>query len=590
VGAESRYTPEELRRMGGRVVEQMINTLGQPADTRWQTDAGQVLARLRRSAGESRRTITIHVVNNDTVNAVAIPGGYIVVNSGLLTHIDSIAALEAGSDAARRRERYLGYVAAVIGHELAHHELGHTDDVRGLLARADTTRHVDRSREATLERVMNNPTLLADLAHTRDQELAADRTGALYLLRGGWSIQSAMDLFRAFDTIERTEGSSAIAQISWLSDHPRAAEREGKLEILRGTLKIDQAKFDDAVTLVRNGVMLDTAITLLDTVIAHFPNLTEARHARASALHRKFFRGLSPQQLQVRSSIPTYDVNLLPEIKQGLPAASRAALDRARREYRTILAQRLVPYALSNLAVLDAYAGDLATARSRADSALRFDTTDAAIRLNQGAVRFLAKDYRGALQAFQSAQTLDGSSHPYFVYDIGRTLLALGDSARGRALLQQYAEADDEGPWHDEALALAGGPASARPAGTSTRTSVRIIAAVTLRDSRAAVASALGQPDSVGVYEGRPVWQYVARGLTLVFGPQGVILMLMEKPETGAVDGVKVGDPTSRATAAWGQSEPVDGRLVFRRGDVAIGVQHEGGRIASLMVVLLQTN
>jgi predicted Zn-dependent protease len=123
-------------------------------------------------------------------SAIALPGGQVVVGSGILALVDSEDAL-----------------AVVIGHEMGHIENGDIDDD---LARIERTQHVV-------------PTHLADLSvdavtpdHTNAQELAADRSGLIFAAAAGYSPYAGVRLLELFQYIARAKtprpGALTLAQ------------------------------------------------------------------------------------------------------------------------------------------------------------------------------------------------------------------------------------------------------------------------------------------------------------------------------------------------------------------------------------------
>jgi predicted Zn-dependent protease len=81
-------------------IESALKMYDDPAVVKYIDDLGQ------RLAGVSRRaniTYTIKVVDTDDVNAFAVPGGYLYVNRGLISHAETESEL-----------------AGVMGHEVGH--------------------------------------------------------------------------------------------------------------------------------------------------------------------------------------------------------------------------------------------------------------------------------------------------------------------------------------------------------------------------------------------------------------------------------------------------------------------------------------
>ncbi|HZI02477.1 MAG TPA: M48 family metallopeptidase [Archangium sp.] len=151
----------------------------------------------------------VTVVDAPIVNAYCLPGGRIVVYTGLLK-------------AARRPEQ----VAGVLGHEMAHATLRHgleriaqsagavvalellLQDVGGLLAMA-----VELARHGVLT------------SYGREQETAADMEGAEMMLKAGMDPVALAEFF----AILQEQHGDVPDSLAWLSSHPQLAERQTEL-------------------------------------------------------------------------------------------------------------------------------------------------------------------------------------------------------------------------------------------------------------------------------------------------------------------------------------------------------------------------
>src|SRR5205814_8255757 len=128
-------------------------------------------------------------------------------NTGLTSQLTEFAASGQPSDSASVHARYLAYLAAVLGHELAHATLGHPDSTLDVAVRTMPRRVLGTGPaaiEARVRELLADSAFMARQRRARGNELAADQLGALYLLRAGWEIQDAMNLMRQFDAWERS--------------------------------------------------------------------------------------------------------------------------------------------------------------------------------------------------------------------------------------------------------------------------------------------------------------------------------------------------------------------------------------------------
>jgi predicted Zn-dependent protease len=151
------------------------------------------------------------LLDEPTVNAFALPGGFVYVTRGLLVRL--------GSD---------DELAAVIGHEA-----GHVSARHGVvqLRKQNTAR-----RSVGLFRVID-PNLrhiggiaartagLALLKYSRDDEHEADDLAIRYVQRGGWDRGA---LVRVFEVLTGLAQSGGEPTPPWLSTHPDPAERRDR--------------------------------------------------------------------------------------------------------------------------------------------------------------------------------------------------------------------------------------------------------------------------------------------------------------------------------------------------------------------------
>ena len=150
----------------------------------------------------------VTVVNSDLVNAAALPGGKVVVYSGLLA--------EAGS---------AEEVAGVLAHELCH--VLHRDSLRQLIGRLGSSALVGLILGGgDLAALAARAGELDHLAYGREQERAADRGGVALLARAGLPPQ-ALPAF--FERLQAKEGGRLP---EFLSTHPDTAARIAELRQL----------------------------------------------------------------------------------------------------------------------------------------------------------------------------------------------------------------------------------------------------------------------------------------------------------------------------------------------------------------------
>lgn len=206
--AEALISVEEERQLGDRVardLEEQVELVDDPEVQQYVQDLGDRIVQSAPDAPEGMAYRFQVIDAPDQINAVALPGGYIYVFSGLMLAVEDEAEL-----------------AGVLAHEVAH----------------VTRRHIAQQLVAQLGLEVlvglalgQDPGLVRQLAtavaaqgvftrFSRDHEREADFYGVQYLSRAGWSPHSYA---RFFDKLARAGEAPAV--LAFLQTHPAPSER-----------------------------------------------------------------------------------------------------------------------------------------------------------------------------------------------------------------------------------------------------------------------------------------------------------------------------------------------------------------------------
>jgi predicted Zn-dependent protease len=218
--------PATGRRQIMLISEQQEVEMGRQADAEVQASFGlypdegvqAYVSRLGKSlaAGSERPNLpwTFKVVDDPTVNAFALPGGYIYLTRGLMTHLNSEAEL-----------------VSVLGHEIGHVTARHSASLVsrsqlamlglgvGMIVRPELQRFGDLAQAGVG---------LMFLKFGRDAEREADDLGLRYLGRLGYDPREAVEVFSVLDRVSRQTGEGRLP--SWLSTHPAPEDRAQRLQ------------------------------------------------------------------------------------------------------------------------------------------------------------------------------------------------------------------------------------------------------------------------------------------------------------------------------------------------------------------------
>jgi len=190
------YAPEIEKELGGRIpndaVQNYIDSVGQ-----------------RIAAVSHKPSIEYHftAVEDDSVNAFALPGGYIFITKGMLAKLQNEQQL-----------------AAILGHEITHvvardtaaamsKEIG-ISLLLSAAASADTSQGVLTAADLARQ--------ILGLKYSRQDEYEADIGGLEYMVRAGYNPYGMLETMQI---LERESGSASVPE--FFSTHPSPANRQG---------------------------------------------------------------------------------------------------------------------------------------------------------------------------------------------------------------------------------------------------------------------------------------------------------------------------------------------------------------------------
>jgi predicted Zn-dependent protease len=216
--------------MGKEADQQVAAQLGLYDDESLQRYVSDIGMRLAKASERPELPWQFRVLDDPSVNALALPGGYVYITRGMLAHMTSEAQL-----------------AGVLGHEIGHVTARHAV-VRmskaqvaniGLLAGM-----IIRPDLQQLGQLASGGLELLFLKYSRDDENQADELGVRYMTRADYDPSTLPDVFRTLQKLGEAESRGKVP--GWLSTHPDpgnraqriaqmvqalpAADREGQVE------------------------------------------------------------------------------------------------------------------------------------------------------------------------------------------------------------------------------------------------------------------------------------------------------------------------------------------------------------------------
>ena len=206
--------------LGAAVVEHVARPASQCNDPARRQVIDDLLAKLIASVPDNPYKFRVLIVNDPTINALAAPGGYIVIFRGLL-------------EATRTPEELAGILAHELQHVLKRHStkllLQHVST--GLLMAAFLG---DVSGVASFG--LDAAQTLVLLRYSRGYEIEADEEGLKMLNAAAIDTRGIISFFK---TMKQKESDSP-AILKYLASHPDTGDRIARLESLAGDPKISK--------------------------------------------------------------------------------------------------------------------------------------------------------------------------------------------------------------------------------------------------------------------------------------------------------------------------------------------------------------
>ena len=244
--ADALVSPQEQDDYGNQQMRQM-RALGLVVDDAllesWLQDIGY---RLVAASAKPKQKYTFFMVKDDDINAFALPGGYIAVNTGLVT-------------ITRSESELAGVMAHEIGHITQNHLVRAFEESKKagpmmalVLLGAVAAGAGAHSGDALPAVLMGGQGLIMQkqINFTRADETEADRTGIQTLANAGYDPNAMASFFeRMSDAMRAGQGESIYSLPELLQSHPVTANRISDAKARAKALIDQQAKRPATATL-----------------------------------------------------------------------------------------------------------------------------------------------------------------------------------------------------------------------------------------------------------------------------------------------------------------------------------------------------
>jgi predicted Zn-dependent protease len=209
--------------MGKQGAQEVAQTIGLYDNANAQAYVAEIGKPIAAKSERPNLPWEFHVVDDASVNAFALPGGFIFVTRGLMTTINDEAEF-----------------ATVIGHEIGHVTNRHSVQMisKSQLAQLGLgIGSILSSDIAKFGQLAGAGLQVLFLKYSRDAENQADQAGFRYALNQGYDVREMPKVFQTLDRISQTSGGGKLPE--WLATHPNPGNRIKHIETMLDTVHTD---------------------------------------------------------------------------------------------------------------------------------------------------------------------------------------------------------------------------------------------------------------------------------------------------------------------------------------------------------------
>jgi len=200
--------------LGKQSHQEILATMGTYDDPELQAYVDRIGQRLAKASERPNLPWTFTVIDDPSVNAFALPGGFIYLTRGILGSMSSEAEM-----------------VSVLGHEIGHVTARHAVSrlSKAQLANLGLAAGMILSPDLRdYGNLVQTGVGVLFLKFSRDDERQADDLGFRYMNRAGYDPHQMVEMFRVLDRVSTIGGGGRLP--NWLATHPNPGDRIERIE------------------------------------------------------------------------------------------------------------------------------------------------------------------------------------------------------------------------------------------------------------------------------------------------------------------------------------------------------------------------
>ena len=216
-GAVNLFSVQQDVQAGRQAASQVERQMPMVRDSQVNNYVNAIVQRLAANAGGPQFQYRARVVTSRELNAFSLPGGFIYVNSGLIS-------------AVRSEDELAGVLAHEIAHVAERHGTEQATKAYGAQAGVGLLAGLLGGRDGRVgipEQIIGSLGVnAAFMKFSRNAEHEADSVGAAMMARAGYD---PMAMASFFDLLQQQKRSNPNAVASFFSSHPPASDRSARI-------------------------------------------------------------------------------------------------------------------------------------------------------------------------------------------------------------------------------------------------------------------------------------------------------------------------------------------------------------------------